>query len=200
MSRLQQTLSDVASLLSRTGRPWALVGGLAVSARVEPRFTRDVDVAVGVPDDRVAEAVVRSFRVAGYEVSAVVEQEATGRLATARLRAEAGDDAGPVVDLLFASSGVEGEVIAEAQATEVFSGLVVPLPRVGHLLALKILSYDAEKRPQDGMDIRALLSAADSAELARARTTLSLIEQRGYHRQRDLAARLDELLDGSHTP
>ncbi len=29
----------------------ALVGGVAVSVRTEPRFTRDVDLAVAVPDD-----------------------------------------------------------------------------------------------------------------------------------------------------
>ena len=33
----------------------ALVGGLAVSARAEPRFTRDVDLAVAVVSDDEAE-------------------------------------------------------------------------------------------------------------------------------------------------
>ena len=37
---------------------WALIGGLAVSARAEPRFTRDVDVCVVVPDDATAERSV----------------------------------------------------------------------------------------------------------------------------------------------
>ena len=199
MSQLQQTLAAVSSLLCGAGRAWALAGGLAVSARVEPRFTRDVDVVVAVPDDPTAEDVVRSFRAAGYEVFALVEQEAMRRLAAARLRAEADGDEGPIVDLLFASSGVEAEVVEEAEETEVFPGLVAPLPRVGHLLALKILSYDAERRPQDGVDIQALLSAADRGELERARAALTLIQQRGYHRQRELVALLDERLERHRT-
>jgi hypothetical protein len=33
------------------------VGGLAVSSRCEPRFTRDLDLAVASPDDAAAEAL-----------------------------------------------------------------------------------------------------------------------------------------------
>ena len=33
------------------GVGFALVGGLAVSARTEPRFTRDLDFAIAVADD-----------------------------------------------------------------------------------------------------------------------------------------------------
>ena len=43
----------------------ALIGGLAVSARTEPRFTRDADLAVAVTSDAEAEAP-------HYEVDAVV--------------------------------------------------------------------------------------------------------------------------------
>ena len=48
------------------GLRWALVGGLAVSARAEPRTTRDVDVAVAVNDDAGAEAAVLALRHRGY--------------------------------------------------------------------------------------------------------------------------------------
>ncbi len=51
----------VLAVAAALGRPWALVGGLAVSARAEPRFTRDVDLAVSVRDDRDAEDAVRTF-------------------------------------------------------------------------------------------------------------------------------------------
>lgn len=43
--------------LDRVGVRWALIGGLAVSVRAEPRFTRDVDVAVAIDSDVEAEAV-----------------------------------------------------------------------------------------------------------------------------------------------
>ena len=51
MSRLETALRDVAAHLERRRRRWAVVGGLAVSARAEPRFTRDVDLALMVADD-----------------------------------------------------------------------------------------------------------------------------------------------------
>jgi hypothetical protein len=38
-----------------------LIGGLAVSVRAEPRFTRDIDLAVAVTDDRDAESLSPSF-------------------------------------------------------------------------------------------------------------------------------------------
>jgi len=41
---LEAALRRVADDLDKSGRLWALVGGFAVSARVEPRFTRDVDM------------------------------------------------------------------------------------------------------------------------------------------------------------
>lgn len=65
--------------------PTALVDGLAVSARSEPRFTRDVALAVSVGSDADAEALVRRLVGSGYRVAAQIEQEATGRLATVRL-------------------------------------------------------------------------------------------------------------------
>jgi hypothetical protein len=39
----------------------ALVGGFAVSAGAEPRFTRDIDVAVMVDDGADSEGLVRSL-------------------------------------------------------------------------------------------------------------------------------------------
>jgi hypothetical protein len=48
VSQVESTLRDVVSDLDGLDVGWALVGGLAVSARAEPRTTRDVDVAVAV--------------------------------------------------------------------------------------------------------------------------------------------------------
>lgn len=47
---------------------WSLIGGMAVSARSEPRFTRDLDVAVSVVSDDEAEEVVRKMRERGMTV------------------------------------------------------------------------------------------------------------------------------------
>jgi hypothetical protein len=103
---LEAALRRIASDLARHHCPWALVGGFAVSARAEPRFTRDIDAAVLVADDSEGEELVRSLRADRYRILASVEQEEANRLATVRLASPAGDG-DIIVDLLFASSGIE---------------------------------------------------------------------------------------------
>ena len=193
MTAVRAVLRRVAAELSRTGRPFALVGGLAVSVRTEPRFTRDVDLAVAVAGDAEAEALIHRLRTAGYRIDTVVEQQAAGRMATVRLRLARAPH-GTVVDLLFASSGIEPEVVAEAEMMELMPGLTAPIATTGHLIALKVLCRDDVARPQDLPDLRALLRAASGRDLERARFALSLITARGYHRGRDLAAEMDGLL------
>lgn len=51
-------LGDIVRHLRRLGRPFALVGGLAVSLRAEARFTRDVDLAIVAADDAEVERLV----------------------------------------------------------------------------------------------------------------------------------------------
>lgn len=106
MAALDELLRRAVVDLRMLGHATALVGGLAVSARTEPRFTRDIDLAVVVPDDRGAEALVNSLLRRGYRVVAVIEQETTGRMATVRLEHSA--TPGVVLDLLFATTGSGG--------------------------------------------------------------------------------------------
>lgn len=109
---MHELLARVAGDLRFLNARHALVGGHAVSARTEPRFTRDLDLAVAVADDRHAEQLVGSLRARGYRIVALIEQEAVGRLATVRL--EHGSAPGVTIDLLFATAGVEPEVVAGA--------------------------------------------------------------------------------------
>jgi predicted nucleotidyltransferase len=188
-------LRDLRELRPR----FALIGGLAVSARCEPRTTRDVDLAVGAVDDQEAESLVRELGSRGYVVLSSVEQDATGRLATVRLRPPGAGPQGAVVDLLFASSGIEREVVERAEVLAILRGVEAPVARTGDLIALKILSRDDETRPQDGIDLRALLSVASGEEVGRARAALELITARGSHRGRDLIALLDAAVHGPGT-
>jgi predicted nucleotidyltransferase len=186
----------VAADLGELGARWAVVGALAVSARAEPRFTRDIDLAAAVDDDADAERLVHRLLDRRYRVSTLVEQEGTGRLATVRLVPPGEEGDGVVVDVLFASAGIEPEVVAAADWIEVFPGLTLPVATTAHLVALKVLARDDRTRPQDRADLVALLSAATPADLEQARTALALITARGYHRGKDLQAELDALLTG----
>ena len=186
MNPLESLLRQIAALFDDQRQAWALVGGLAVSVRTEPRFTRDLDLAVGVADDRAAEALIQRLHAAGFRVLATVEQAATQRLATARLAPRGEQAQGLLLDLLFASSGIEPEVCAEAEILPVFPQLSVPVARVHHLIVLKTLARDDRARPQDAADLRQLIAAAQPSDLAAARDAARLVEQRGFNRARNL--------------
>jgi len=182
-------LRHVAISLASLGRRYALVGGVAVTVRSEVRFTRDVDIAVAVEDDADAESLIFDLRDHGYVAVATVEHAVTGRLATARLRGPSG----VVCDLLFASSGIESEVVGRATPIEVDVDLTVPVARVEELLALKVLSA-TPRRPQDGADFLRLIDFNPDFDEAAVRTHVEAIRSRRCHRDQDLLAKFDEML------
>lgn len=196
VNRVEAALRRIAVDLDSRGQRWALVGGFAISARAEPRFTRDVDVVVVVEDDEAAEHLVRSLTAAGYRLGAVVEQDAVGRLATARLTSPGTGAADVVIDLIFASSGIEPEIAGAAERIEIMPGVTLPVARAGHLVALKLLARDDQTRPQDLADLRALLPALTGPDRDDARRAIELIMTRGYSRGRPLPALLRHYLGG----
>lgn len=191
---LLASLTRLAQDLRQAEAQWALIGGFAVSARAEPRFTRDVDVCVWVEDDAGAERTTYALRALGYRVEALVEHRYLDRLATVRL--ESPIPGGVLVDLLFASSGIEAEIVAAAEAVELVPGLVVPVSRAAHLVVLKLLARDAH-RPQDAMDLRALRSVLAPGDADEVRRLAALVTSRGFHRDRDLIALAEEYLTQS---
>ena len=191
MSPLEQSLSRIAHDLRGRGQRFAVVGGLAVSARAEPRLTRDADLVVVAPDDASVEQLVRDLGEGGYEMKLLVEEEATGRIATVRLAHPL--DAGVVVDLLFASSGIEDEIVAHAEELQLTAELALPVGTAGHLIATKLLARDDRHRPADADDLRALAEVADDVDWSVAADAVALIAERGYSRGRDLDAALREL-------
>lgn len=191
MTVLIESLAAAAEDLGDLQRPFALVGGLAVSLRAEPRFTRDADLVVSVGADKDAELTVNALLARGYGVEAVVEQTALGRLATARLRSRV--SGGVIVDLLFASSGIEPEITAAAEVLTVARGLRMPVARTGHLIALKLLSSDPDLRRQDLIDLDELKVVASDDDWLLAAAACQMIVQRGFHRNRDLLLLLADL-------
>jgi len=186
MNHLDSLLRQIAKILNDQREVWALVGGLAVSVRTEPRFTRDLDLAVAVSNDREAESILHNLHLAGFLVLATVEQDATHRLATARLAPHGEQPFGLMLDLLFASSGVEAEICAEAEILQVFPQVFVPVAKLHHLIVLKALARDDRTRPQDAADLRQLIAAAQPADLEAACKLARLIEERGFNRARSL--------------
>lgn len=98
---LFEALDQILAQLKELRVQSALLGGLAISAWTEPRFTRDIDLAVAVRADGEAEGLVRTLSRRGYRLLATVEQTAAGRMATARLSPPNESDEGMIIDLLF---------------------------------------------------------------------------------------------------
>jgi predicted nucleotidyltransferase len=194
LNPVEAALGRISRDLEAAGKRWALIGGLAVSTRAEPRTTRDVDLVVAVASDAEAEALVYRLQATGYRVLAVLEQTIFHRLSTVRLAPQIEGGGHVVVDLLFASSGIEPEIAEAAERIEIVEGLPVPVARIGHLLALKVLARDDRRRPQDWDDIRALLIEATPADVEEARAALHLIEARGFHRDKALGEAFDQIL------
>jgi len=151
----------------------------AVSVRAEVRFTRDVDIAVAVADDAEAESLTYELRLAGYTAVASVEHETRHRLSTVRLMSPSGVK----VDLMFASSGIEAEIVDRATQIDFEGAGSVSVANAEELLAMKVLSMtDARLQDTPGLDI------------SRVREHLARITDRGYAREQDLDAKLAVVL------
>lgn len=191
MIRLEQALARVQADLDALNVRWALVGALAVSAYVEPRTTRDLDVAIAVESQREVDRLVSSLRQRGYDeyqAEPLLLRE-NDEVVGVRLVVPGEPAAGVVVDLLFAVSGIEREVAASAERLEIVPGLFVPVARSAHLLAMKMVAG----RPRDLQDGRLLLQTMSDADRQRARKALDLITERGFHRGKDLRSEFGKL-------
>jgi hypothetical protein len=64
LQSVDAVLSQAAEDLDAIGARWAVISGLPVAFRAEPRFTKDVDlaVAVAVADDEEAEGIANRQR------------------------------------------------------------------------------------------------------------------------------------------
>ena len=196
LERLTQALIRLDADLRAVGARWALVGGFAVILRAESRSTRDLDVALAVSSEREAESIVLSLRMRGYQdhpKGAMIERE-DGRLGTVRLISPPLDEGiGSEIDLLIACAGVEAEVVASATLIEVLPGVIIPVARSGHLVALKVLAG----RLKDVEHIQVLIREMSADDIRIARETVDLIERRGFNDkpERDLLVELSKLLE-----
>jgi hypothetical protein len=190
-TELERALLSATVDLSEAGRRFALVGGLAVSVRAEVRFTRDVDLAVVVSNDSEAEALVFELKSKGCRPVARVEHDTQRRLATARVLSKRGVK----VDLLFASSGIEQEIVERSGLVHLSVVGDLPVARAEELLAMKVLSM-TDQRLQDRLDARHLLKYNPDLDIAVARSNLELIAARGFARGQDLQQKLQALVQG----
>ncbi|MCA0181241.1 MAG: nucleotidyl transferase AbiEii/AbiGii toxin family protein [Actinobacteria bacterium] len=191
-SPIWESLGRLTNDAADLGLRWAVIGGMAVSARAEPRFTRDIDICVLVDADADAEAVIASFFQRGYSLDSLVEHEYLERLATVRLRPPVSE--GMLVDVLFASSGLEPEITREADQMQLVPGLTVPVARPAHLVVLKLLARDDSTPPHDRADLASLRPILTQSDKTEVRRLTRIIVERGFHRGRDLPTLAEDYL------
>ncbi len=183
-------------LLTNLGVRFAVVGGMAVSFRAIERLTKDLDLAIAVEDDPGAQMIVHEFSKLGYFIDDVFEHEVTKRMATVRMVSPAENPM--YVDFLFASSGIESEIVDASEEGHLFSNINVRVAKVPSLIALKVLSA-RPSRMRDIVDLQSLFEVASPSEIAEARKLLDLITERGYNRNKDLQKELDAYIEQSKT-
>lgn len=157
------------------------------------RFTKDIDLVVTVAGDADAEKLVHELTQEGYIVAELVEHDTRHRLSTARLVSSGRP---PMrIDLIFAFSGIESEIVESSEEGHILSGINVLIATMPSLLAMKTLAADWNRRPQDILDIQNLLKNAVPADIDVARQLLDLITERGYNRNKDLQKDLDGYIE-----
>ena len=189
---LEEHSKAIVARLNKLGTKYAVVGGIAVSFRSVVRTTNDLDLAVVVADDAEAESIVRTLIGSGYRAELLLESEESGRLATVRMISAGEREV--FIDLLFASTGIEREVVENSDPIEIFPGLVLPVASRSALIAMKTLSANPKTRIKDIIDLQNLIRDASASEIESSRRLLVLITSRGFNRKKDLLDDLDKYI------
>ncbi|MFQ5506725.1 MAG: hypothetical protein ACE5F1_18295 [Planctomycetota bacterium] len=145
-----------------------------------------LDPAVAVATDEEAEKIVFALQKEHrFSLLAVFEHAPSQKLGTARLGWPGSRALAPELDLLFASCGIEPVIVAAAMPGQIAPGLSIPVARLAHLVAMKLLAA-SDTRDQDRAGLRALLAIASEEELEQVRDAIRLIKKRGFRRDKDL--------------
>jgi hypothetical protein len=144
---LTKTLADLTTWLRREQVSFAVIGGLAVGVRGEPRFTADVDVVVGLDLDAALQLVVRlsgsPFQPLFPDVAEVVR--------TSFILPLRHVDTGVRVDVAIGLSGFERQLLARAGEITI-AGFTAPVATAEDLILMKLLA----SRPRDSDDVEKL--------------------------------------------
>ena len=176
---LWPTLADAVALLKGRGIESALIGGLAVSLRGQPRMTVDVDLVILATVDE-ALTLVGELGSTPFEPLFPGVEEVVTRAFILPLRHRL---TGVRVDLAIGMSGFERQAVK--RATPVMIGdTSISVVSIEDLLVMKALAG----RPQDDQDIEGLVAA--QRDLIDWPACLALAEKLGEAVDLDIASRL----------
>jgi len=149
---IETALTDVVSVLSRAGVSYALIGGLATGYRSRPRYTKDVDFILDIPQISLP-AVLDSLGSLGFEFDRTRCIEEFSRHHMTVLWRH-----GVRIDWLKPVLPAYRHVLEQARAEPGPAGSIRVATAEG-LILLKLLAF----RLQDQTDIEALVAANGSS-------------------------------------
>jgi len=149
---LDESLARIANFVSGWRHECALIGGLAIVARVRVRPTRDADLIVLVDEDET-EALVEHARAVGFTCPDDLETWLAGGLLPLR-PAEPSSATALDVDLILADDPFL-ESVADRAAMLRLGGVELPTATIEDLVLLKLLAG----RPIDIDDVLAIKDA-----------------------------------------
>jgi hypothetical protein len=138
-----KSVDDVARLLAAARADYALIGGHAVNAVLEPRFTADIDVTIAA-EPAALQRVRAGLLAAGFRV----EREHGGAQPSGPDFVRFVDDDGTVLELQTAKTGLQRSAIARAHD---HAGVRVASPE--DLIVFKAIA----NRPKDQIDLLGLV-------------------------------------------
>lgn len=145
-SHLEETLRRLEALLQRWPHAAAVIGGVAIVARVRPRHTDDVDVVVVVPS-----GAGQQFLELAHELGWTDEPAETKLLLEGGLLHLSPSPGGAAVDFIFVDSTFLQEVVDRSSRLDL-GVATLPVVSLEDLLLLKLEAH----RPEDIDDILAI--------------------------------------------
>jgi hypothetical protein len=157
---LRSALADLTNWLDAARIPAMVIGGVAASILGRPRFTRDIDALVILPESNWQSAVESAAKFGIVpRIGEALEFARRSRVFLLRHAASG-------IDLDVTVGGLPFEISAvESSRPYDVGGVSVRLPRVEDLLVMKAIA----RRPKDLEDIRGLLAAHPEADVGAAR-------------------------------
>lgn len=131
---------------------YALIGGVAVSARARPRATKDVDFLVQADREYFTKESIQKILPKGFSFKIFKSDRLDPLNGVVRIYDEEGNE---LVDIIPVFWKWQDDVIKAAEQIEIFEGVSVPIAKIEDLVVLKLKAGGA----QDMVDIEELLKA-----------------------------------------
>ena len=125
----------LAQFLAELGKPAAVIGGIAINARVRIRATKDIDALVLLDTEDIARLIVLAHKH-GYDPGSTPDADLL-EMGMLRMWGPPGKPGGTIADLIVADAAFLRDAVARATPVS-FSGVELPIATAEDLLVMKL--------------------------------------------------------------